>query len=95
MLWSEVYRPRRCEDIIGQDAVIRQMTAFADSGSIPHMLIFGPHDSKTHRRRVRIERLTARTGRRTRQFSARPTSWGRGRASLSRMTGSAIYTGKT
>lgn len=43
MLWSEVYRPRRCEDIIGQDAVIRQMTAFADSGSIPHMLIFGPH----------------------------------------------------
>ncbi|MDD3857307.1 MAG: AAA family ATPase, partial [Methanoculleus sp.] len=43
MLWSEIYRPRRCDDIIGQDEVVRQITAFADSGSVPHMLISGPH----------------------------------------------------
>lgn len=43
MLWSEVYRPRRCDDIIGQDEVVRHVTAFADSGSVPHMLISGPH----------------------------------------------------
>jgi len=43
MLWSEVYRPRRCDDIIGQDEVVRHLTAFSDSGSVPHMLISGPH----------------------------------------------------
>ncbi|BBL68248.1 AAA family ATPase [Methanoculleus chikugoensis] len=43
MLWSEIYRPRRCDDIIGQDEVVRHLTAFADSGSVPHMLISGPH----------------------------------------------------
>ncbi len=43
MLWSEVYRPKRCDEIIGQDEVVRYLTAFADSGSVPHMLISGPH----------------------------------------------------
>ncbi|MCT8337660.1 AAA family ATPase [Methanoculleus sp. Afa-1] len=43
MLWSEVYRPKRCDDIIGQDEVVRHITAFADSGSVPHLLISGPH----------------------------------------------------
>jgi replication factor C small subunit len=43
MLWSEVYRPKGCEDIIGQDAVIRYIVSFAESGSVPHMLISGPH----------------------------------------------------
>ncbi|WP_214021201.1 AAA family ATPase [Methanoculleus sp.] len=43
MLWSELYRPKGCDDIIGQDEVVRHLTAFADSGSVPHMLISGPH----------------------------------------------------
>lgn len=43
MLWSEVYRPKGCEDIIGQGAVIRYIVSFAESGSVPHMLISGPH----------------------------------------------------
>jgi replication factor C small subunit len=43
MLWSEVYRPKRCEDIIGQDAVIRYLVSFADAGSVPHMILSGPH----------------------------------------------------
>ncbi|CVK32537.1 AAA family ATPase [Methanoculleus bourgensis] len=43
MLWSEVYRPKGCEDIIGQDEVVRYLVSFAESGSVPHMLISGPH----------------------------------------------------
>ncbi|HOB18351.1 MAG TPA: AAA family ATPase [Candidatus Methanoculleus thermohydrogenotrophicum] len=43
MLWSEVYRPKGCDEIIGQDEVIRYLVSFAESGSVPHMLISGPH----------------------------------------------------
>ncbi len=43
MLWSEVYRPKGCEDIIGQDEVIRYIVSFADAKSVPHMLISGSH----------------------------------------------------
>lgn len=43
MLWSEVYRPKGCEDIVGQDEVVRYLVSFADAGSVPHMLISGPH----------------------------------------------------
>ena len=43
MLWSKVYRPKGCEDIIGQDEVVRYLTSFADAGNVPHMLISGPH----------------------------------------------------
>lgn len=43
MLWSEVYRPKGCDEIIGQDEVVRYLVSFAESGSVPHMLISGPH----------------------------------------------------
>jgi replication factor C small subunit len=43
MLWIEKYRPKRCEDIVGQDEVVRHLVSFADSGNLPHMLISGPH----------------------------------------------------
>jgi replication factor C small subunit len=43
MLWSEVYRPKGCGDIIGQDAIVRYLVSFADARSVPHMLISGPH----------------------------------------------------
>jgi len=43
MLWSEVYRPKGRDEIIGQDEVIRYLVSFAESGSVPHMLISGPH----------------------------------------------------
>ncbi len=43
MLWSEVYRPKGCNEIIGQDEVVRRLTSFADAQSVPHMLISGPH----------------------------------------------------
>ncbi|WP_343241574.1 AAA family ATPase [Methanoculleus sp. UBA312] len=43
MLWSEVYRPKGCEGIVGQEEVVRYLVSFADSGSLPHLLISGPH----------------------------------------------------
>lgn len=43
MLWSEVYRPKRCDEIIGQDAVVGCLVSFADARNVPHMLISGPH----------------------------------------------------
>jgi replication factor C small subunit len=43
MLWTERYRPARLEDIRGQDRVIRLLTSFAASGTIPHMMLTGPH----------------------------------------------------
>jgi len=43
MLWTERYRPARLEDIRGQDPVIRLLTSCAASGTVPHMILTGPH----------------------------------------------------
>jgi replication factor C small subunit len=43
MLWIEKYRPQNCEDLIGQDPVAGHIGSFAASGSIPHLLLAGPH----------------------------------------------------
>ncbi|MDN7023565.1 AAA family ATPase [Methanoculleus sp. FWC-SCC1] len=43
MLWIEKYRPKDCSDIVGQEQVIRHLVSFARSGSVPHLLLCGPH----------------------------------------------------
>jgi replication factor C small subunit len=43
MLWTELYRPARCEEILGQEEIVRHLTSFADKGTIPHLLLTGPH----------------------------------------------------
>lgn len=43
MLWSEIHRPKGCEEIVGQERVVRHLMTFADTRSVPHMLISGPH----------------------------------------------------
>ncbi|HNX18384.1 MAG TPA: AAA family ATPase [Methanoregula sp.] len=43
MLWTETYRPKSLEDIKGQDRVVRLLTSFAKSGTVPHMMLTGPH----------------------------------------------------
>ncbi len=43
MLWIEKYRPTRCEEIAGQDEVVRHLVSFADTGNVPHLLVTGPH----------------------------------------------------
>jgi len=43
MLWTERYRPSRLEEICGQDPVIERLNSFAASGTIPHLMLSGPH----------------------------------------------------
>ncbi len=43
MLWIERYRPEQLTDIIGQETVIRHLSSFAESGSVPHLILTGPH----------------------------------------------------
>ena len=43
MLWTERYRPSRLEEICGQDPVIERLNSFAASGTVPHLMLSGPH----------------------------------------------------
>lgn len=43
MLWIEKYRASDLSGIIGQDAVTRTLSSFAASGSVPHLILTGPH----------------------------------------------------
>jgi replication factor C small subunit len=43
MLWTEKYRPGSTGEIVGQDVVIRHLTSFAGSGTVPHLILSGPH----------------------------------------------------
>ncbi|HUH78720.1 MAG TPA: AAA family ATPase [Methanoregula sp.] len=43
MLWTEKYRPAAFSDILGQDQVVRLLRSFAKSGSVPHLVMSGPH----------------------------------------------------
>jgi len=43
MLWIEKYHPEKLTDILGQDPVIRHLSSFAVSKSVPHLILTGPH----------------------------------------------------
>jgi replication factor C small subunit len=43
MLWTEKYRPHTLEEIIGQEQVIDHLLAFAQKGSVPHLILTGKH----------------------------------------------------
>ncbi len=43
MLWIEKYRPCSLQDIAGQGPVIRHLTSFAGTGTVPHLIFTGPH----------------------------------------------------
>jgi replication factor C small subunit len=43
MLWIERYRPEKLNDILGQDPVIRHLSSFAASRTVPHLVLTGPH----------------------------------------------------
>jgi replication factor C small subunit len=43
MLWTEKYRPAAFTGIIGQEPVIRHLSSFAATGTVPHLLFAGPH----------------------------------------------------
>lgn len=42
LMWAEKYRPKRLDDIINQDDVIRALKSFAKEKNVPHMLFAGP-----------------------------------------------------
>jgi len=40
--WTEKYRPRKLDEMVGQDAVVERLKAYVKSRSIPHLLFAGP-----------------------------------------------------
>lgn len=40
-IWTEKYRPKKLENVVGQEHVIRRLKAFADKKSIPNLLFAG------------------------------------------------------
>jgi len=41
-IWTEKYRPRTIDDIVGQQAIKERLTAYVKSHNIPHLLFAGP-----------------------------------------------------
>ncbi len=44
-IWTEKYRPKKLDDIIGQDNIIERLSAFVKARSLPHCLFAGPAGS--------------------------------------------------
>jgi replication factor C small subunit len=43
VLWTEKYRPSAFTEILGQEPVVRHLSSFAASGTLPHLILTGPH----------------------------------------------------
>lgn len=43
MLWTEKYRPSAFTEILGQAPAVRHLSSFAASGTLPHLILTGPH----------------------------------------------------
>ncbi len=43
MVWIEQYRPRNLSEILGQDSIVERLASWAEAGSVPHLLLAGPH----------------------------------------------------
>jgi replication factor C small subunit len=43
MLWIEKYRPGTLDRIAGQEPAVRHLASFARSGTLPHLILTGPH----------------------------------------------------
>lgn len=41
-IWTEKYRPKDFDDIVGQDQIVERIRSFVDSKQIPHLLFAGP-----------------------------------------------------
>ncbi|MDY0293449.1 MAG: replication factor C small subunit [Candidatus Methanomethylophilaceae archaeon] len=41
-IWTEKYRPKKLEDVIGQKHVTERLRAYAESRNMPHLLLTGP-----------------------------------------------------
>jgi replication factor C small subunit len=41
MLWIEKYRPETFDSLLGQASAAKQLTAYADAGNLPHLMVIG------------------------------------------------------
>ncbi len=41
-IWTEKYRPKKLDEVVGQEHVVNRLKAFVKEGSIPNMLFAGP-----------------------------------------------------
>ena len=41
MLWIEKYRPETFDSLLGQSSAAKQLTAYADAGNLPHLMVIG------------------------------------------------------
>jgi replication factor C small subunit len=40
-IWTEKYRPKRLEDVIGQQQIVKRLISYVKSGNLPHLLFSG------------------------------------------------------
>ncbi|RZN37763.1 MAG: AAA family ATPase [Methanophagales archaeon ANME-1-THS] len=41
-MWAETYRPRRLDEIVGHEVVVRRLHGFINSRTIPNLVLWGP-----------------------------------------------------
>jgi len=41
-IWIEKYRPKKLDDIIGQQDIVNRLRSYARSGNLPHLMFAGP-----------------------------------------------------
>jgi len=41
-IWTEKYRPKKLDDIKGQDEIVKRLKAFVENKNMPHLLFAGP-----------------------------------------------------
>ncbi len=41
-VWTEKYRPRKFEDVVGQEEIVKRVKSLVNSMNIPHLLFAGP-----------------------------------------------------
>ncbi|MBI5148789.1 replication factor C small subunit [Candidatus Pacearchaeota archaeon] len=41
-IWTEKYRPRDFEDVVGQKEIVKRVKAFVESKNMPHLMFAGP-----------------------------------------------------
>lgn len=41
-IWIEKYRPKKLDDVVGQEDVVERLEAYVKTGNLPHLLFAGP-----------------------------------------------------
>jgi replication factor C small subunit len=41
-IWIEKYRPKKLDDVIGQNEIVNRLKSYARSGNLPHLMFAGP-----------------------------------------------------